>query len=267
MMTVMSWGVATSIFPDRFDDPSITLLWAQENRFDTVQIYLNRALLGDLAKLERLSEVIRQTGRKVLFHLPDPDVYDDSARESDLNTIQAYFNRTTPVFKTHALVWHLRPDRSIKSARRISDHLIDRGFVSCPETVLESHSADSAVKATQLSQRIWNRPGTVPVLDVSRLFTIRNDHLAACLAMRWVRIAGSACEHCIFHVIDALNDPTDRNNWCQPQLGIIPWLALFQRAHNSFKSILSVFEYETAVDTIESRRWFEQNIVIPLVRE
>ncbi len=254
-MNTLYLGVATSIFPDRFEDPEHTLVWARQHRFDPVQIYLNRTVLNDPHARTRLAYAIDHTGRSLLFHLSDDDVADDRALRETLRITREHFCGSAGLFGAHGMVWHYRPGMTRTRVTRIVQFIRDNGFRSCPEPVLRGCETVHAVETVRRSRAVWDRGDSIPVLDIPRLFVIGIPALSLRLAWRWIRIAGSVSGTCIVHFIDARSNPRDRAGWCSPGSGIVPWEELMSGIRHAFDQVAVIFEYETVRDALNGRTW------------
>ncbi len=248
-------GVATSVFPDRFDDPEQTLVWARQHRFDLIQIYLNRTIINDPDTLSRLVNALDQSGCSVLFHLSDGDVADAHALEQTLRITREHLCVGPGLFGAHGTVWHYRPGMKWTHVRRTAELIREHGFCSCPEPVLRGSQVAHAVETVRRSRAVWRIGDSIPVLDIPRLYTIGIPELSRWLAWRWIRIAGSVSDRCIIHFIDARSNPEDRSNWCSPEIGLVPWEELLTGIRYTFDHVAVIFEYESVLDALSGRKW------------
>ena len=254
-------GVATSVFPDRFEDPAHTLIWARQHRFDPVQIYLNRTVLADPDARSSLTRALDHTGRSVLFHLSDDDVADDRALCETLRITREHFCDGSGLFGIHGMIWHYRPGMKRTDVSRIAQIIREHGFHSCPEPVLRGTQPAHAVETVRRSPVVWGMVDSVPVLDIPRLFAIGVPDLSRRLARRWIRMAGSVSGACILHFIDARSNPQNREDWCSPEIGIVPWEELLSGIRRTFDQVAVIFEYETVRDVLNGRKWLDDRFL------
>lgn len=249
-------GVANSVSSNFDFDPVDTIEFAENGRFDILQIYLNEKLLQDSKRLKRIVDDY-QKFEEVYFHAEgylNEEFLESPYRESLYQFLEQFDNPK--------IIIHFDERSNIDVLIKVVEKLGKLKPAIFVENYFQEEGKETAEKNLKKFLALFtlsNNFGTpiFPVLDIPRLFN-KNLAFEEADSLEWcyqiLNFFGNRRIPLLLHLIDASDSTQSRSSFTTLGEGIIPYGKIFDFILKT-KPALSgaILEFEDKMNPISSR--------------
>ncbi|HQU72686.1 MAG: hypothetical protein KDI06_03380 [Calditrichaeota bacterium] len=253
-------GVANSVSSNFGFDPIDTIEYAQNGRFEILQIYLNQQVLDDPAVLDRILKDSHQFS-KVYYH--GEGYLNDEFPGSDYQKkLYAFLERT----EAPSFILHFDEKTNIDVLIRVVEKLGKQKPAILVENFFREKGKEAAEKNLKKFLALFTLStnfGTpiYPVLDIPRLFH-RDLEMETGESLEWcyqvLNFFGNRRIPILLHLIDAQDNEQSRNSFVELGKGVLPYDEIFRFILKTRPTIAgAILEFEDKVHPISSRDYLK----------
>lgn len=253
-------GIANSVSSNFGYDPLDALRFAQQSKFDLLQVYLNENLIRESAELRNIFHEIKQnTSCKILIHA-----------DGFLNKEWLQSEYSKKLFdmlceqNIRTFIIHFDEKASLDEMLKIVEELANKDLTIYLENYFQGGGIQNAEKNLKKFMALFTLSNShghslriLPVIDIPRFFHQKlefdlNDSLRWCYQI--FNYFGNKKMPMIFHFIDAKDAAQYRTSYCAIGEGYIPYLKIFSfLKKNRYRISGIILEFEDKINTLKSR--------------
>ena len=260
-MTNAAIGVANSVSANFDFDPTDTIKYAKQEKFDVIQIYLNQQLLNDQKVQKKIRSQLNQF-KRVYFHAEGFFNKDFPAGEYYQKLLLFLKGIENPNY-----VLHFDENINIEKLFNLTEKLSSDGYKIFIENFFQKSRKDNAEKNIKKFTALFTLANTTenvifPVLDIPRLFHKKLGFKKAD-ALRWcyqlLNFFGNKNIPILLHLIDCTDPGQSRHSYCAIGEGYIPYSEIFEFIKKTKPPISDIIlEYEDKINPITSRTFIQE---------
>lgn len=257
-------GVANSVSANFDYNPLDTIKYAKQEKFDTIQIYLNQGLLDNQKILGKIRDQQSQF-KKLYFHsegffnkeFPTGDYY-----ESLVHFLQGVNDAN--------YILHFDEKINIERLFDLTEKMTSNNIKVFIENFFQKSRKDNAEKNIKKFTALFTLANTLenvifPVLDLPRLFHKKLGFKKAD-ALRWcyqlLNFFGNKNIPILLHLIDCRDSNQSRHSYCAIGEGYIPYPEIFDFIKKTNAPISDIIlEFEDKINPVASRSFIKKQFL------